>query len=136
MARASTTKLLTVEQCWTLVGHRRGELWLARRMRKTSGKPASVEFDAAWTLAREESRGDVVGFYHTHPAGISEPSRRDDRTMHAWVGSFGRPLLCVIEAENIARAFRYDDDASPAIALVTCELFPRGWVVVVDRQAP
>lgn len=134
MARSSTTKSLTVEQCWTLVGHRRGDLWLARRMRRTSGEPASVEFDAAWALAREESHGDVVGFYHTHPAGVTGPSDRDDRTMHAWVSSFGRPLVCVIEADGVARAFRYDDDASPAVALSTCELFPRACVVVVDGK--
>jgi proteasome lid subunit RPN8/RPN11 len=99
-------------------------------MRKTSGKPASVEFDAAWALKREESHGDVVGFYHTHPAGVIEPSVRDDRTMHAWVSSFGRPLLCVIEAEGVARGFLYCDDTSPAVELARCELFPRGWVVI------
>jgi proteasome lid subunit RPN8/RPN11 len=103
-------------------------------MRKTTGEPASVEFDASWAMAREESRGDVVGFYHTHPSGVTQPSRRDDRTMHAWVSSFGRPLLCLIEADRIARAFRYDDDTSPAVELATCELFPRGWVVVADAR--
>ena len=130
MARPSTTKRLEVEHCWTLVGHRRGELWLARRVRKKFGQPASVEFDATWVLVREESHGDVVGFYHTHPAGVIEPSVRDDRTMHAWVSSFGRPLLCVIEADGLARAFLYRDDETPGTALPQCVLFPRGWIVM------
>jgi proteasome lid subunit RPN8/RPN11 len=65
--------------------------------------------DAAGVLAREESKGDVVGFYHTHPAGPPEPSQRDVRTMRAWVSSFGKPLLCLIESDGELAAYRFSD---------------------------
>jgi len=129
LAGASTK--IVVEHCWTLVGLRRGPFWYARRVRKVTGKPASVEFDASWVLRREEDRGDVVGFYHTHPGGPPQPSKRDLRTMHAWVAAFGKPLLCLIESEGMVAAFRFDDDESDAIGLV-CECFPRGVVIVLD----
>ena len=48
-------------------------------------------------MEREEVRGDVVGFYHTHPSMPPVPSARDAATMPAWVSCFGKPLLCVID---------------------------------------
>ena len=101
-------------------------------MRPINGKPASVEFDADWVLQREETRGDVVGFYHTHPSGMSSPSVRDCRTMRAWAGSFGKPLLCLIEADGKVIAYHYADDESEAARLTACELLPRGVVIVYD----
>jgi proteasome lid subunit RPN8/RPN11 len=101
-------------------------------MRPTRGKPASVEFDAAWALAREESKGDVVGFYHTHPGGSPSPSRRDLKTMRAWSGSFGKPLLCLIESDGQLRAYRFDNDESDGVEITACELLPRGIVVAFD----
>jgi hypothetical protein len=128
LARASKKKPL-VERCWTLVGRRQGPFWFARRVRPTSGDESSVGFDADWVLRREETRGDVVGFYHTHPAGMPEPSKRDDRTMRAWVGSFGKPLLCLIEADRNVAAYQYLDDNAAAAKLAACELLPRGVVI-------
>lgn len=86
-------------------------------------------------LDREEANGDVIGFYHTHPSGMPRPSQRDDRTMHAWVGSFGKPLLCAIEAEGKAAAYLYKDDESPAQSVTACELLPRGIVVAYDEES-
>ena len=103
-------------------------------MRPVRGGPASVEFDAAWALFREETRGDVVGFYHTHPAGQAGPSRRDLRTMRAWAGSFGKPLLCLIESDAALAAYRFDDDQSDGVKLTACELLPRGLVVAFDER--
>jgi hypothetical protein len=60
------------------------------------------------------------------------PSKRDDRTMQAWVGSFGKPLLCLIEANRHVAAFLYANDEDTATALTACELFPRGVVVAYD----
>lgn len=128
----SSTKRPVVERCWTLVGRRQGRFWYARRMRPTSGDLASVEFDAGWALEREESRGDVVGFYHTHPSGMPSPSKRDDRTMRAWAGSFGKPLLCLIEADKMVRAYLYENDESDGIAITACEVLPRGIVIAYD----
>jgi len=130
LARASTRKL-TVERCWTLVGRRQGRFWHARRMRPTRGELASVEFEADWVLGREESRGDVVGFYHTHPSGSPEPSQRDRKTMRAWTSAFGKPLLCLIESDGILTAYRFDDDEADGTA-IACELLPRGVVVAFD----
>ena len=127
-----STKRLTVERCWTLVGSRQGRFWYGRRMRPTRGDPASVSFDAAWVNAREETKGDVVGFYHTHPSGMPNPSERDHRTMRAWVGSFGKPLLCLIEADGTVAAYQYASDDSNGVVLTACELLPRGIVVAYD----
>ncbi len=70
-----------VEQCWILVGHCRGRIWLARRIGYAAGGPARVEFDGPWALRREERQHDVIGFLHTHPHGGLRPSLRDLRTM-------------------------------------------------------
>lgn len=132
MAPPSSAKLV-VEKCWTLVGQRKGRFWYARRSRPTRGEPTSVEFDGNWALEREESKGDVVGFYHTHPCGPPEPSVRDLKTMRAWAGSFGKSLLCLIESDNELAAYRFDDDQSAGI-LVSCQLFPRGVVLAFDNS--
>lgn len=127
MASSSAAKLVN-EQCWTLVGRRQGAFWLARRCRRTRGEPHRVEFDAAWALAREEARGDVVGFCHTHPAGPAAPSHRDVRTMRAWVSALGKPLLCVIETRDGLTAFQFDDDRSAGTPMAV-EKFPQGAIV-------
>jgi proteasome lid subunit RPN8/RPN11 len=129
------TRNAFVEESWTLVGERRGPLWYARRVRPTSGDPASVAFDGAWALRREERRGDVVGFLHTHPAGFPRPSARDLRTMRAWCGAFGKPLLCVIVTAGRAVGYRFDDDESCGLAVERLELFGGGVVVGWDPEA-
>jgi proteasome lid subunit RPN8/RPN11 len=134
LARASTTLAPAVEQCWTLLGRRRGRIWHCRRVRPTRGERSSVRFDGPWTLEREEAHGDVAGFLHTHPDGPALPSDRDVRTMRAWCGAFGKPLLCVIAAPHGLRAFRFDDDESTGVALEAVETFPRGVMIGVDAH--
>lgn len=102
-------------------------------MRPTEGEPASVEFDHDWILEREETKGDVVGFYHSHPSGMPNPSERDHRTMRAWVASFGKPLLCLIEADGNVAAYNYIDDESRGVEIAACELLPRGIVIAYDN---
>ena len=123
-----------VEQCWTLVGERRGPIWLCRRLRRVSGVRASVRFDGAWVLEREEERGDVVGFLHTHPDGPAAPSTRDVRTMRAWCNAFGKPLLCLIASPTGLRGWRFDNDESNGERLERVEAFPRGVVIGVDAH--
>jgi hypothetical protein len=121
-----------VEQCWTLVGRRRGRLWQTWRQSPTVGKIDRVSLDAPWVLAREEALGDVGGFYHTHPSGSLWPSKRDDRTMHGWVGSFGKPLLCLIEADLQVVPYLYEDDTSAARRLAACQPMTGGIVLVYE----
>jgi proteasome lid subunit RPN8/RPN11 len=123
-----------IERCWTLVGAHRGRIWHARRVKPRAGEPASVAFDGPWVLAREERRGDVLGFFHTHPVGRPRPSRRDVRTMRGWTSAFGKPLLCVIESPVGLAAFRFDDDRSDGVILGVIERFPRGVVIAVDAR--
>ena len=59
------------------------------------GGSALVEFD--WKEAVDKS---VLGFYHTHAAGIPYLSSEDETTMKAWVCSEGRPMLCGVVSEG------------------------------------
>lgn len=76
------------------------------------GGPAHVDFDARWVLRREESKGDVAGFFHTHPPGIPGMSDRDRRTMQAWAQCFGRDLLCAIRCGGATRAWLCGKDGA------------------------
>ena len=110
------------ERCWTLVGTYENGAWRAAKRRRISGKPASVEVDWAWTLKREEKRGDVIGFAHTHPSGVGTmPSERDVRTLRAWRIALGKPLLMLIEdGESIAGyVLQHDDDELKPITSIT-----------------
>ena len=120
------------EICYVLVGHRRRGIWYGRLRRRQMGSPASVEFDWAWVMEREESYGDVAGFFHTHPAGLATPSQRDLRTMRAWVSCFGKPLLCLIESGDRLSAYLFatDEDGGQPVAQV--ERFPRNVIVAVE----
>jgi proteasome lid subunit RPN8/RPN11 len=122
------------EKCWVLVGQHRAPFWFARRVRPTTGEMTSVEFDAVWVLSREETQANVVGFYHTHPAGLAALSERDVCTMRAWASAFGKPLLCIIESGGVPHGFRFDDAGSAGIPLPACALFGRGVVIALDEQ--
>jgi hypothetical protein len=52
--------------------------------------------------------------------------------MRAWVGSFGKPLLCVIEADGKLAGYRFENDKSPAIQVTACELFRGGRLLAFD----
>jgi proteasome lid subunit RPN8/RPN11 len=134
LARAPAALKPVVEQCWTLLGERRGRVWFCRRVRRAHGERASVRFDGAWAMKREEKHGDVVGFLHTHPDGPALPSGRDVRTMRAWRRAFGKPLLCLIAGPESMRGYRFDDDESAGEALAVVEAFPGGVVIGVDAN--
>jgi proteasome lid subunit RPN8/RPN11 len=134
LGRASAAVTPVVEQCWTLLGRRRGRVWFCRRVRHVHGERTSVCFDGAGVLRREETHGDVVGFLHTHPDGPAIPSRRDVRTMRAWCGSFGKPLLCLIVDPAGLRGYVFDGDTSDGRPLEIVETFPRGVVIGVEAD--
>lgn len=122
------------EECWPLVGERRGRLWCARRWTRSVGSPAEVGFDAAGVLEREADHGDVIGFLHTHPHTPAQPSRRDVDTMRAWASCFGKPLLCVIAGTDGTAAFRFSDDASVGERLTGVDLLRCGTVVAIEHD--
>lgn len=122
----------TVEECWPLVGKRQGRIWLARKLRRSTGSPSRVEFDGLAILSREESRQDVIGFLHTHPKCAALPSGRDIDTMQAWVGALGKPLVCLIAGTDGLAGYRFSTDDSLGERLTAVELFPRGVIVAVD----
>lgn len=127
----SADSTIVVERCWTLVGCLRFGIWLVGRVRCEIGEEASVDFDGAWVLAREERRRDVQGFYHTHPSGPPRPSQRDIRTMRAWCSAFGKPLLCVIESPLAVAAYRFERNQA-VMTQLWLQAFPRGKIVVVE----
>jgi hypothetical protein len=99
---------------------------------RQQGGPSSVEFDWSWALDREERYGDIVGFYHTHPAGTAAPSDRDMRTMRAWVGCLGKPLLCIIGADGSLAGYRFASDEDGGQPVAEVERFPRHVIVAVE----
>ncbi|HEX7900353.1 MAG TPA: hypothetical protein VF950_21475 [Planctomycetota bacterium] len=81
-----------------------------RLVRWREGGAAHVVADGAWALRREEARGDVAGFFHTHPPGVPGMSARDRETMRAWAGSFGKPLIAAIRCVDAVRVWICDAD--------------------------
>jgi proteasome lid subunit RPN8/RPN11 len=123
-----------VEEYWTLVGVRRKRSWRARRIQHCEGEPDRVRFDAQAVLQREESRGDVVGFFHTHPAGPPKPSARDVRTMRAWCSAFGKPLWCVIASPEGMAGFCFEDDSSRGTPFALVKFLKNGVLRGVERD--
>jgi hypothetical protein len=122
------------EISYVLIGQRRGRIWVGRLRQRQTGQPASVEFDWSWVLEREGRWGDVLGFYHTHPAGAATPSARDLRTMRAWVSCLGKPLLCVIEGDDVLAAHLFATDEDSGQALDEVERFPRNLIVALAPE--
>lgn len=84
------------EVSYILIGKQSDSFPFGRLVRKRKGTPGSVEFDWRWALEREEKKGDVLGFYHSH-LNNQEISGRDIKTMMAWASCFGKDLLCIVE---------------------------------------
>lgn len=91
------------EKCWFIRGFYVAGMWVGRLEYHSEGTSASVGFD--WKKALS---GRLLGFYHSHPSGLSSPSTRDDKTMSAWVRSEGRPMLCGIFCDGEQRCYVYD----------------------------
>ncbi len=122
------------EISFILTGQRRGRIWYGRLVRRVAGGLASVEFDWGWVLEREERRGDIIGFYHTHPGGPMTPSQRDVRTMRAWASCLGKPLLCVIEAKPTLAAYVFATDDDDGQALAEVQRFPRNIIIGTESE--
>ena len=114
------TKTITTnhnEESWVILGNWEDQLWWGRMRKMTNGEPCLVDFQSKVErlLKREEVKGDIIGFYHTHPGFSATPSSRDDRTMGAWVNCFGKSLLCVIKGVDGVRGYWYDNDEDPPV---------------------
>ena len=114
MSERRRRRKVEVERCWVLVGEQLQDgTWRMRRRQRVEGDPASVEAQWEWALQREETHGDVLGFFHTHPTGYgTAPSQRDIRTMQAWCSAFGKPLLCLIAQGSQVSGYLFADDES------------------------
>lgn len=111
-----------VEECGVLIGEQIDGVWRVSLHRLTSGSAAAVEADWGWALTREETCGDVAGFWHTHPVGGGvRPSRRDDDTMRAWNSALGKPLLCLIADGQTLGGWLYLDDEADSQPVTTVE---------------
>jgi hypothetical protein len=93
-----------------------------------------VTADGAWAFRREELKGDIVGFMHTHPMGGLHPSQRDVRTMRAWCDALGKRLLCVIATPDAIGAWRFDDYRSDGERLAHVEIVGKTQVIGVERH--
>jgi proteasome lid subunit RPN8/RPN11 len=120
------------EECAILIGQRRGRIWYGRLRQFQSGELASVEFDWEWVLKREDRYGDVLGFYHTHPGGLTTPSGRDVRTMRAWVSCLGKPLLWVIKSHKNLSAYVFETDEDDGSPLAEIQQFPRNVIIATE----
>ena len=122
------------EVSYVLVGQRRGRVWYGRLRQRQVGDPGSVAFDWSWVLAREEGRGDILGFFHTHPVGATLPSQRDVRTLRAWVSCLGKPLLCLIAGGDTLDGYLFVHDEDEGQPLDVVERFPRNVIVAVQGE--
>jgi hypothetical protein len=103
-------------------------------VRYRAGEAASVVADGAWTLRREESCGDVVGFMHTHPMGGLSPSSRDVRTMRAWCDALGKSLICVIATPHEIGAWRFDNWASDGVRIARARRIGKTKLIGEERH--
>ena len=122
------------EQSWICTGGIMGRLWYGHLSHESEGHPGAVGFPASWVNAREKTKHDIVGFKHTHPSFTATPSLRDHATMHAWVCSFGKPLMCLIEGVDGLKAYLYYDDESDCIRCDTVKQFGQLIVVVLPPK--
>ena len=121
-----------VETAFVLLGERTDSIWLAKMSWRSRGTETSVLFNGERVLAREEAKGDVIGFYHTHPEGFTNPSGRDDKTMFAWSFCFGKPLLAVIATSAGLRAWIYNANDESRQAVSSIVPFKGSWLVAVE----
>ena len=75
-------------------------LILRKRNFTTQDNKVGVEFDYKKVYDREDSRHDVMGFYHTHPKGCRYASEEDNITMKGWAKCLGKPLICIIRHDT------------------------------------
>lgn len=71
----------------------------------TQHMSAEVKFDYQKVYDREDTYHDVMGFYHTHPSGLTDMSEIDVETMTQWVKCLGKSLVCIIETDDSLKSW-------------------------------
>ena len=122
------------EQSWVCTGGTFGRLWYGHLSHESEGEPCSVNFPYNWVMNREETKNDVVGFMHTHPNFLANPSNRDVSTMNQWILSFGKPLMCLIEGVDGLKAYLFYDDEKNFIRCPTVKQFGQLVVVIMPPK--
>ncbi len=117
------------EISYIITGKQQQNFWYGRLQQRQIGQPTSVEFDWLWVLEREERRGDILGFYHTHPNALIRPSQRDIKTMRAWVSCLGKPLLCLLKSDLSLMAYIFQSDEDKGQQSLEVERFPRNIII-------
>ena len=106
----------TLEQSWAILGKRNSATLVGTLVDQFVGTPTQVEVFYEDLLAREEAKGDIAGFYHTHPTFKATPSDLDDKTMVSWVISLGKPLISVIQGTDGVFAQVYFTNGGKVVA--------------------
>jgi proteasome lid subunit RPN8/RPN11 len=70
------------------------------------GECASVPFDLDYVRTQK----NIIGFFHTHPFSVAEPSHTDLGTMKGLVFETGKPLLCMIHGIDGSRHHWFVND--------------------------
>jgi hypothetical protein len=86
------------------------DVFMGVLLEQCTGTPTQVEVDFNWILKRDAEVGDVIGFFHTHPSFLANPSSLDDRTMDSWVTCLGKNLLSVIQGIDGIYGYLYYTD--------------------------
>jgi len=91
------------EKCYFIIGFCIWKFYVGFLRYHSIGENASVDFDFEAVMAQK----CLLGWYHSHPEDIKEPSETDDKTMGTWVRAMGKPLLCGI-ISDIQNCYIYD----------------------------
>jgi len=97
----------------------------------TIGEPHEVRLAWDKVLDREETKGDIVGFYHTHPNSSGNfYSEKDRVTMTDWCSCFGKLLYCVIKSKTATKTFHFNKEGHQE----TTAAFKIGSLVFVESR--
>ena len=126
-----------VEQCWILVGARRGRIWLAQCINHRRGEPSSVRDrrpERPGSRGTERRRPRVLPYAPERTAPAQHPRRPDHASLV--LGLRQAPPVCDPQSQRELASFRFDVDASRGIPLAEVQLFPRGAIRWSGRSCP
>lgn len=93
------------EECWIIYGFETNKYMYGFLNYESIGSFGSVNFDWEKIFSR---RKHLLGFLHTHPSGIKDPSGIDYKTMCSWVKALGKPLICGIKCDHNINFYQFE----------------------------